>query len=356
VLSRQLYGPLNETQLEYLNDILTAARHQFRLIKGLLELAKDDVGQSVLEPSVFSLADLLHSSVTMLGAEAKERQIDLGLQVDPGVDLVEADEGKVQEIVLNLLSNAVKYTPEGGRVALRARRVDDEIEVAISDTGIGIAPEDQENIFRDFWRVKQFPAHGQSGAGLGLALAQRFVTLHGGRIWVESRLGLGSTFRFTLPAGVAALPDGSAVRGPESAAERPQVKSSQTEDAAHPPRVLVVDDDAQAVRLVESVLRPAGYEVVGAANGREGLQLMRSYRPGLVILDLTMPGMDGFAVLDRVREDGDLRDLPVIVLTGETVDASGRARLDGRISQLVLKGGLAATRLANLVHTYYRNP
>jgi CheY-like chemotaxis protein len=134
------------------------------------------------------------------------------------------------------------------------------------------------------------------------------------------------------------------------------VDSSQTENAADPPRVLVVDDDAQAARLVESVLRPAGYEVVGAANGHEGLRLMRTYRPGLVILDLTMPGMDGFTVLDRVREDSDLRDLPIIVLTGETVDANGRARLDGRISQLVLKGDLVGTRLANLVHTYYRTP
>jgi signal transduction histidine kinase len=194
-----MFGEVNDKQAEYLEDILSSGRHLLSLINDILDLSKIEAGRMELEVTTFSVPDLLETTMTLVRERAMRHGIALGLEVDPRLDSVAADERKVKQVVLNLLSNAVKFTPEGGRVELRAVPANGAVEISVSDTGIGIAPEDQEAIFDEFRQVGSDYARKREGTGLGLTLARRFVELHGGRIWVKSEPGRGSTFSFSLP-------------------------------------------------------------------------------------------------------------------------------------------------------------
>ena len=199
VLLERMFGELNPKQEEYLQDITTSGRHLLSLINDILDLSKVEAGRMELEPGAFDLPAALESCLTLVRERATRHGVTLGLTVDERLGQVVADERKVRQVVLNLLSNAVKFTPEGGRVALNAVRADGAAEISVSDTGIGIEPGDQELIFEEFRQAGGDYTRKREGTGLGLALARRFVELHGGRIWVKSEIGKGSTFTFTLP-------------------------------------------------------------------------------------------------------------------------------------------------------------
>ena len=194
-----MFGEVNEKQAEYLQDILSSGRHLLSLINDILDLSKVEAGRLELELSRFHLPIALDNALTFVRERASGRGITLDLVMDSEIGEVEADERKVKQILLNLLSNAVKFTPEGGRVGVTATAAEDVITIAISDTGIGITPADQEAIFEEFRQVGHDDASKQEGTGLGLTLAKKFVELHGGRIGVQSQVGQGSTFTFTLP-------------------------------------------------------------------------------------------------------------------------------------------------------------
>jgi signal transduction histidine kinase len=200
VLLERLFGELNEKQDDYLKDIHSSGKHLLALINDVLDLSKVEAGRMELELSTFDLPATLGGAMTLIRERAQQHAIGLELDVDPDLGSITADERKVKQIVVNLLSNAVKFTPDGGRVAISARRNSDHILVAVKDTGIGIRPEDQEAVFEEFRQVGRDYSTKQEGTGLGLALTRRFVALHGGRIWVESALGQGSTFSFTIPS------------------------------------------------------------------------------------------------------------------------------------------------------------
>jgi two-component system, NtrC family, sensor kinase len=204
VLAERMFGEVNAKQAEYLQDILSSGRHLLSLINDILDLSKVEAGRLELELGRFHLPTALDNALTLVRERATRHGITLTPTVDAGVGDIVADERKVKQILLNLLSNAVKFTPEGGRVGLTATAADGIITIAVSDTGIGIAPEDQAAIFEEFRQVGREDARKQEGTGLGLTLAKKFVELHGGRIWVQSHVGQGSTFSFTLPV----QPDG----------------------------------------------------------------------------------------------------------------------------------------------------
>jgi len=199
VLGERMFGELNPKQAEYVQDILSSGRHLLSLINDILDLSKIEAGRMELELARFDLPAAVGSAVILVRERATRHGLTLDVAVDPRLGLFVGDERKIRQVLLNLLSNAVKFTPEGGRIVVRAVPADGAAEVSVSDTGIGIAPEDQETIFEEFRQVGTDYARKREGTGLGLALARRFVQLHGGRIWVESRPGEGSTFTFTLP-------------------------------------------------------------------------------------------------------------------------------------------------------------
>ncbi len=234
VLLERMFGELNEKQAEYLQDILSSGRHLLSLINDILDLSKVEAGRIELEPTCFNLPLAIEYATTLVRERASREGIALRVSVDERLDDFVADERKFRQILLNLLSNAVKFTPEGGTVTVTARpiprisehpqeirvpdaevsstdlvpqsairnpqsEIDEGVEIAVQDTGIGIAPEDQEAVFEEFRQVGTDYMRKREGTGLGLALAKRFVELHGGRIWVESEVGRGSTFTFTIP-------------------------------------------------------------------------------------------------------------------------------------------------------------
>jgi len=199
VLIQRMFGALNDKQDEYLKDIYASGQHLLSLINDILDLSKIEAGRMELAPAPFHLPIALENAVTLVRERAARHGITLELDLDPRLGELVGDERKVKQVVLNLLSNAVKFTPDGGRITLKAGRRDGRAEISVADTGIGIAPEDQAAIFEEFRQVGTDETRKQEGTGLGLTLAKKFVELHGGRIWVESEPGRGSTFTFTLP-------------------------------------------------------------------------------------------------------------------------------------------------------------
>jgi len=198
-LAEQFFGPLNAKQARYVQHILTSGHHLLALINDILDLSKVEAGRMDLERERFSLAEAIDSGLTMVRERATHHGIELRATVDPTIDIVMADERKIRQVIYNLLTNAVKFTPAGGRVEIRACRLDKAIEVSVHDTGIGIPSRDRERIFEAFQQGSLGVSQTQEGTGLGLALSRQYVQLHGGRLWVGSEPGAGSTFMFTLP-------------------------------------------------------------------------------------------------------------------------------------------------------------
>jgi signal transduction histidine kinase len=214
VLKEKMFGELNARQEEYIDDIRSSGRHLLALINEILDLSKVEAGRMELDVSTFPVAETIREGTAMVRNAANRRGITLEVNLDPELGAIEADQRKLKQVLFNLLSNAVKFTPSGGRIEVAGHRRAQGIEVQVIDTGIGIPHGEQEKIFEEFHQVDQRPHEAgrttREGTGLGLALARRFVELHGGRIGVESCPGAGSTFSFTLPLRQPSLADAEA--------------------------------------------------------------------------------------------------------------------------------------------------
>ena len=199
VLSERMFGELNDKQDEYLKDIHASGQHLLSLINDILDLSKIEAGKMELELSDFDLPVTIDNALMLVRERAARRGIELHRTIDERLGQIQADERKIRQVLLNLLSNAIKFTPEGGRIDVGAKPVDGSVEVSVTDKGVGIAPEHQEAVFEEFRQVGTADKKIE-GTGLGLALSRKFIELHGGKIWVKSQVGQGSTFTFTVPA------------------------------------------------------------------------------------------------------------------------------------------------------------
>jgi signal transduction histidine kinase/CheY-like chemotaxis protein len=323
VLIERLFGELTAKQEEYLRDIREGGWHLLSLINDILDLSKIEAGRMELERSTFSLPEALENGLAMVRERANRHGIALSLEVDPALDVIEADERKVKQVVFNLLSNAVKFTPDGGQVGIKARLDDGGVWVTVWDTGIGIAPEDQGRIFEEFQQVGSVYTEKREGTGLGLALAKRFVELHGGRIWVESEVGQGSRFTFTLPVRVAPQAEAAPALG-EPPAVGPELEG---------PLALVVEDDPQAGELLRLYLEGAGCRVEVARDGEEGFDKARRFHPALITLDLLLPKVDGWDVLVRLKGEPETWEIPVVIVS--IVEERGKGFTLGAADYLV---------------------
>jgi signal transduction histidine kinase len=198
VLLQGMFGETNDKQTEYLRDILASGQHLLSLINDILDLSKIEAGRMELDVEAFDLPTAVDDAMLLMRERASRRGIALERHIDERVGEIRADQRKVKQVLLNLLSNAVKFTPEGGRIEVRAGLANETAEISVTDTGIGIAPEDHDAVFEEFRQVGAADKKAE-GTGLGLALCRKFVELHGGRIWVKSQVGVGSTFTFALP-------------------------------------------------------------------------------------------------------------------------------------------------------------
>jgi signal transduction histidine kinase/CheY-like chemotaxis protein len=318
VLLDRMFGELNERQDEYVRDIRDSGRHLLELINEILDLSKVEAGQMELDLEPVLLADLIEQGVAMVRERAARHGISLACDIEPSLGMAQADERKLKQVVLNLLSNAVKFTPDGGSVTVEARRVGDEAQVSVRDTGIGIAEDERDRIFEAFQRGGRAARTSTEGTGLGLTLSKRIVDLHGGRLWVESELGVGSIFSFALPM----LP-GSAARPEPIAEAEPAVGGS----------VLIVEDDHRSAGLLRVYLEDAGYTVAIARDGVEALDLVRRLAPAAVILDVLLPRLHGWEVLAQLKSDPATSAIPVVIVS--MVDDQGAGYALGAADYLV---------------------
>jgi signal transduction histidine kinase/CheY-like chemotaxis protein len=318
VLLERMFGDLNDRQEEYLRDIWSSGKHLLELLNEILDLSKVEAGQMTLEPTEFSLQEALGHGLALVRERAARHGIRLGLEVAPEVGLVRADELRIRQVIVNLLSNAVKFTPDGGRVEVRARTEGSEVLVTVADTGTGVAAADRERIFESFQQGGR-RASTTEGTGLGLTLSKRIVELHGGRIWVESELGVGSTFGFAIPAGVPAPAAGAVADDPGRADGKGTV--------------VVIDDDRRSIDLLTVYLEAAGLRVVSASDGRRGVELIRALKPAIVVLDILLPGLDGWQVLESLKADPATAAIPVVVVS--ILDERGRGLALGAAEYLV---------------------
>jgi len=201
MLKEEYFGEMNEKQMEYSVDIHSSGKHLLSLINDILDLSKVEAGRMELEVSEFDLPLAIENAMTLIKERAARHGINLEVNVDEQLDCFAGDERKFKQILVNLLTNAVKFTPEGGRVSVAAGKNNGVVEISVADTGVGIAPDDQERIFEEFRQAKGDVTNKAEGTGLGLTLTRKIIELHGGKIWVESKLGEGATFTFTLPEG-----------------------------------------------------------------------------------------------------------------------------------------------------------
>jgi signal transduction histidine kinase/CheY-like chemotaxis protein len=326
VLLERMFGELNERQDDYLRDILSSGKHLLELLNDILDLSKIEAGQMVLNRSEFVVRESLEYCLSMVRERALNQRILLNLEVDPGVGLLDADRLRFRQVVLNLLSNAVKFTPEGGRVDVRASIRDQDLVVLVADTGVGVPAEDRERIFDSFQQGTR-PSGQVEGTGLGLTLSKRILELHGGRIWVESGAGRGSTFGFALPAGSG---EPALKQVPQAGLEA----GAATGPAPGPgPTVVVVEDDRRSFDLLRVYLEAAGARVVSARDGQEGLDTVRRLSPAGVILDILLPGIDGWEVLAQLKADPATAAIPVVVVS--MLDERGRGFALGAAEYLV---------------------
>ena len=338
VLQDQMFGEINEKQQEYVNNILTSGRHLLSLINDILDLSKVESGKMELEVGVFSLRESLEASITMLMEKAMKGGLELQLDLAPEADVrIEADQRKLKQILFNLLSNAVKFTPATGTVHLSAVRDGDYIEITVRDTGIGIRDEDISKLFQPFTQLESVYTKGFEGTGLGLALTRQLVELHGGRIWVNSEFGAGSSFSVTLPLTQAA-------DEPPSPARADTVPGGGN-------TVLVIEDDPLTMSALQNALQRKGYRALRASNGKTGVEMAHRDIPDLIVLDLVMQGMDGFEVADRLHNDALAADVPILVLTSMDLTSEDRARLAGKVWRIEGKGRLSTHEFLNLVES-----
>jgi signal transduction histidine kinase/CheY-like chemotaxis protein len=315
VLLERMFGELNERQEEYVRDIRDSGRHLLELINEILDLSKVEAGRMELEPAAVSLPGLLENALAMVRERAARHGIAITLHVAPEVGVIWADELKLKQVVLNLLSNAVKFTPDGGSVDVQAKVSGAEAQVIVHDTGIGIDAADHDRIFEAFQRGGREAR--SEGTGLGLTLSKRIVELHGGRIWMTSRPGSGSTFGFAVPVSQE-VPEAV----PEAVAAERDMET-----------VLVVEDDQHSAELLTVYLEGAGYRVVVARDGVEGLEQARRLRPRAVVLDILLPRVDGWDLLARLKADPATADAPVVVVS--MLDERGKGLALGAVEYLV---------------------
>ena len=290
-----------------LNKIMGSGRHLLALINDVLDLSKIEAGKMELYVERVSLKQLLvdvQSTVAPLIAKNGNR-LTVSAAVKP--DEFETDKTKLRQNLFNLLSNAAKFT-ENGEIKLSAQRYRDEsgewLEFAVGDSGIGMTKEQQRKLFQAFVQVDSSTTRNYGGTGLGLTITQHFITMMGGTISVESEFGKGSTFRFTIPATVKKAADDEETQQDETS-EAPRVHAT----------VVVIDDEARARKSVSDAVRGAGFSVIEAESGEEGLTKIRRLHPDAIVLDVIMPGQDGWSVLREIKSDKAICDIPVILAT-----------------------------------------
>lgn len=345
VLRDKICGELNSDQMEFALDITSSGQHLLQMINDILDISKIETGKLELIYEEFDVPEILDNVNATLKGLANKKNIAIANRLDDDVKLIRADPIKFKQILYNLISNAIKFTQSKGAITVSARCVEQEdlllpdvrfIEVCVKDTGVGIAPEDEEKVFAEFMQIDSSYAKKHEGTGLGLALTKRLVELHNGKIWFESVQGKGTSFYFTIPV---APPD--ATRSTAEAADTPVTE-------ARGGVIMVVEDDLRSSELMRIYLHNGGYKTITAFSGDEVMVNARKFLPAAITLDLMLPGKDGWEILRELKEDELTKDIPVIIISvASEWDVGKELGASGFIRKPVDKNGLL-TQLRDL--------
>ncbi|HEX6095260.1 MAG TPA: ATP-binding protein [Thermoanaerobaculia bacterium] len=326
-------APLGDESRKQVELIRRAAEDLESLVNDLLDLAKIEAGKIEVRPAELEVGNLFSALRGMLRPLLMNRSLSLVFDEPEGLPVMFSDEGKVSQILRNFISNALKFT-EAGEVRVSAERAGDAIRFSVADTGIGIAPEDQERIFEEFTQVSNPLQRMQKGTGLGLPLTRKLASLLGGSVGVRSTPGLGSTFWAEIPIEY----DGPGVHRP-----LPPV------DDEKPLRILIVDDDETARYTLASFATRPGSEIFEAENGLHGIARAASDHPDVILLDLMMPGVGGHEVLARLKSDPMTAEIPVIIVTSRFVNDDEKRQILTRAANVVYKGDLSRETVARAI-------
>jgi signal transduction histidine kinase/CheY-like chemotaxis protein len=298
VILKGIDGPINETQKQDLSAIYNSGQHLLTLINNILDLSKIEAGKMDLQISEINIADLVNSVMSTAVGLVKDKNIRLHQEIPPDMPLVRADQTRVRQILLNFVSNAAKFTEEG-TITVASMQVTNpagksEVMVTITDTGTGIAAEDQDKLFQPFSQVDDSPTRKTGGTGLGLSICRSMVEMHGGRIGLlHSEVGKGSTFYFTLPIAL--------------------VEPTPVDPIQESNVILAIDDDEQVISLYQRYLKPQGYQVIPLTDPKLALQRAKELKPYAITLDIMMPEVDGWQVLQKLKNDPDTRGIPIVI-------------------------------------------
>ena len=296
VILKGIDGPVSEQQQQDLSAIYNSGQHLLGLINNILDLSKIDAGKMELSMEELNIVDTINSVMSTAVVLVKDKPVKLLTQANPDLPTVRADPMRVRQVLLNLISNASKFTDEGSVTVTADLKTgmgeNQEILVSVTDTGAGISEEDQTKLFQAFSQVDSSPTRKSGGTGLGLSICQRLIDLHGGKIGVHSEVGKGSTFYFTLPIF-----------------QQPRMEH----DNGNQHIVLCIDDDPQIISLYERYLQPEGYKVVSAVNPANACSIAKRVKPFAITLDIMMPELDGWTILEQLKSDPETRNIPVIV-------------------------------------------
>ena len=324
VLSAGDFGPLNERQLRYVSHIENSGRRLLDLINDILDLAKVEAGLLEVQPEKIELAQLMIACRSEIERLAATKGVDLVYDLAPGL-WAKAEQRRLHQVVINLLSNAVKFTPAGGQVTVTTAAADGRAQVTVTDTGIGIAAEEHDRIFDEFVQADDDSAREQKGTGLGLSLSRKLTKLMGGTLTVSSEVGKGSRFTIELEL------------------------SESDQEKGDGPLVLVVEDEGASTELLEVILHDADYRVAAVSNVAQAVDAIRRERPHVILLDIALPGPDGWTFLRDLKADPGTRDIPVVAVTAlDAALPAHRGQLAGFFTKPVRREALVRV-LADLI-------
>lgn len=357
VLVMQAGGKLNPEEIGYLEIIERNGRNLLTLINDILDLSKIEAGRMPVRPKPFALREVLENVMEGLAPLAREKGILLCREIPEELPRLESDEIRVTQILQNLIGNAVKFTPAGS-VTVSASAGSERVSIGVADTGIGIAPQDLSVIFDEFRQVDGSSSRRHEGTGLGLAIADKAARMLGGDISVVSTPGQGSLFTLNLPLkwpGEPPVPGPALPPGPSAAPSARGTVLAADDDAGTAEkgrRILIVEDNEAAIIQIRTVVESAGYRAAVARGGQAAIDEVARTRPDGIVLDLMMPDVDGFAVLDRIRASAATRHIPVLILTAKDLTPEELRKLrDRNIRHLIQKGDIERESLLEKIRS-----
>ncbi|WP_441339189.1 response regulator [Pseudanabaena sp. Chao 1811] len=349
-LQEEIFGAVTPEQITAMQVIEESGTHLLSLIDDILDLSKIEAGQIVLNLTPIAITDLCKSSMAFVKQQAMQRRIQLETQLEQDLANIVVDERRIRQVLINLLNNAVKFTPEGGKIALEVTSfyLDSQgaidapsrqkfLRITVSDTGIGISPENIKKLFQPFVQIDSALNRQYNGTGLGLALTKRIIELHEGWVELTSELGVGSRFTIALPYIQPAPPISPEIAPASTKAINSEITSGTTQSKTNAsPLILIAEDNDINIMAISKYLKSKGYRILIAKDGKEAVDMVLSESPDLVLMDIQMPRMNGLEAIKQIRSQN-FHNLPIIAVTALNMSNDRQRCLEAGANEYIPK-------------------